>query len=60
MTFVKDRYFNLRLRTISHHTCVVRNDTGEVEIKFGMPRNKALDIDFQYLLFKIENGNETR
>ena len=60
MAFVKDRYFNLKLRTVSHHQCVVRSDTGEVELKFGLPRHKALNIDFQYLLFRTKDDSETR
>lgn len=60
MTFVKDRYFNLRLRTLSHKQCVVHSDTGEVEIKFGVPRQSALNIDFQYLLFQLKDGSDKR
>lgn len=60
MAYVKDRYFNLKLRIVSHNQCVVRSDTGEVELKFGVPRHRSLDIDFQYLLFKTNGGPEKR
>lgn len=60
MTFVKDRYFNLRLKTLSHPECVVRSYTGEVEIKFVVPRPTSLNIDFQYLLFLLKEDSEKR
>lgn len=60
MTFVKDRYFNLNLRTLSHPECIVHSNTGEAEIKFGVPRQTSLNIDFQYLLFRIKDGTEQR
>ena len=60
MTFVKDRYFNLKLRTISHTQCVVESDTGQVEIKFAIPRQSSLNIDFQHLLFRLDDGAEKR
>ncbi|KAL4221367.1 hypothetical protein ACF0H5_019626 [Mactra antiquata] len=55
MTFVKDRYFNLKLKTLSHPECVVTNDTGELEIRFHVPRQKSLDLDFQYLMFQLKD-----
>lgn len=60
MTFVKDRYFNLRLRTLSHPECIVRSNTGEVEIKFVVPRKRSSNIDFQYLLFHGKDKCEKR
>lgn len=60
MTFVKDRYFNLKLRILSHPKCVVRSDTGEVELRFGIPRKSKMDIDFQYLMFKIDKEEKER
>ncbi|XP_060601784.1 uncharacterized protein LOC132755022 isoform X2 [Ruditapes philippinarum] len=60
MTFVKDRYFNLKLRTLTHPKCVVVSDSGQVEIKFAIPRQSSLNIDFQYLLFRLEDGVEKR
>ena len=61
MTFVKDRYFNLRIRTLSHPKCIVRSDTGDVELRFGVPKKTSLDLDFQYLMFKLEKDlKETR
>ena len=60
MTFVKDRYFNLRLRTVSHQRCIVYSDTGEVEIRFSVPKQKTFDIDFQYLLFKQDGTSWSR
>ena len=59
MTFVKDRYFNLRLKILSHPKCLVRSDTGEVELRFGIPRKSSLNLDFQYLLFKVDEKNHT-
>ncbi|XP_052213451.1 uncharacterized protein LOC127832191 isoform X2 [Dreissena polymorpha] len=60
MTFVKDRYFNMRLKTLSHHTCVVESSTGEVEITLLIPKHKGYDYDFQYLLFKTVGDVDTR
>ena len=61
MTFVKDRYFNLRIKTLSHPKCIVRSDTGEAEIRFSVPKKTSLDLDFQYLMFKLDNNfKETR
>ncbi|XP_053379057.1 uncharacterized protein LOC123526583 isoform X3 [Mercenaria mercenaria] len=60
MTFVKDRYFNLKLRTLTHPECIVRSNTGQVEIKFTIPRQTSLNIDFQYLLFRLNDGTEKR
>ncbi|XP_052760549.1 lim and transglutaminase domain protein ltd-1-like isoform X2 [Mya arenaria] len=60
MTFVKDRYFNLKLKTLTHPHCVVESNTGEVEIKFLIPPKKSLDIDFQHLLFKVTDELDKR
>ena len=60
MTFVKDRYFNLKLRTLTHRQCLIESSSGEVEIKFVIPKSRALDIDFQHLLFRINDNIETR
>lgn len=60
MTFIKDRYFNLKLKTLSNPECVITNHTGELEIKFGIPRQSSLDLDFQYLMFQLNGSEEKR
>ena len=61
MAFVKDRYFNLKLRVLSHPKCIVRSDTGEIELRFGIPKKLTLNVDFRFLMFKIDKDEkETR
>ncbi|XP_021364892.1 uncharacterized protein LOC110457720 isoform X2 [Mizuhopecten yessoensis] len=51
--FLKDRFYNLKLKLISPQQCVV-HATGEVEIKFELPKDKCMDMDFQYLMFRLK------
>ncbi|XP_069114562.1 uncharacterized protein [Argopecten irradians] len=51
--FLKDRYFNLKLKLISPQKCVV-HATGEVEIKFELPEDRYMNMDFQYLMFRLK------
>jgi len=52
--FLKDRFFNLDLKLQRPKMCVVHSATGETELSFELPAEKALDLDFQYLLFRLK------
>lgn len=60
--YLKDRYFNLNMKLISPQDCVVRSMDGEIEFRFEIPMEKALQLDFQYLLLRMKSsmGNQPR
>ncbi|KAL3861103.1 hypothetical protein ACJMK2_007175 [Sinanodonta woodiana] len=58
MVFLKDRFFNLKMKTISHDKCHIYSENGELEIRFGVPKEISINADFQYLLFRLKNGED--
>lgn len=53
--FLKDRYYNLNLKLLQPKQCIVECRS-EVEIRFEIPEDRVMDIDFQYLLFRHKNA----
>lgn len=53
--FLKDRFFNLNLKLDYPQKCVVKSD-GEISLQFQLPTEKANNLDFQYLLFRLKSS----
>ena len=53
--FLKDRFFNMSLGLSKPKKCVIRCEN-ETEIQLDMPREKSLNFDFQYLLFRLKRA----
>ncbi|XP_060563532.1 hillarin-like [Ruditapes philippinarum] len=60
MAYVKDGYFNLHVQTLTHTQCIIVSDSNQVEIKFTIPQQSSLNIDFKCRLFLLEDGVEKR
>lgn len=46
MAFLKDRFFNLEMRVLSHPNCNIECSNGEVEILFGLHPEKSVNHTF--------------
>nr|XP_022341994.1 uncharacterized protein LOC111135861 isoform X3 [Crassostrea virginica] len=59
--FLKDRFFNMNLKLKKPKKCVVMCES-ETELIFELPKEKSLNFDFQYLLFRMKStqGNLPR
>ena len=53
--FLKDRYFNLHMDLKYPKHCIVKSH-GELELEFHLPEDRALNLDFQYLLFRLKSS----
>ncbi|XP_033763426.1 kyphoscoliosis peptidase-like [Pecten maximus] len=49
--YLKERFFELEMRALSHQKCEIVTDNGEIEILFGLPQEKAHEFEFMCLLF---------
>lgn len=46
MAFLKDRFFNLEMRVLSHPYCTIECKDGEIEILFGLHPDKSVNHTF--------------
>ncbi|OWF45838.1 Kyphoscoliosis peptidase [Mizuhopecten yessoensis] len=51
--YLKERFFELEMRALSHQKCEIVTDNGEIEILFGLPQEKAHEFEFMCLLFSM-------
>ena len=49
--FVKERFFELGLRLLSHPSCYITTNTGDIEITFGIEPDRLMDIKLRCLVF---------
>lgn len=55
--YVKERYFELEMRLLSHTQCEITTDTGEIDMMFALPKKKGKDLAFMALIY-IKEFNE--
>jgi hypothetical protein len=48
--YLKERFFELELRVLSHNQCEITTDNGEVEMMFALPKKKAKDLAFMVII----------
>jgi len=54
--FLKERFFELEMRILSHRQNEIATENGEVEFTFGIPTGKMNELKFMCLLFVQENN----
>ena len=61
MVFLKDRFFNLEMRVLSHPECNTEAKDGEIDILFGLHPEKSINHTFLCIpTHFIENAKQTR
>lgn len=61
MVFLKDRFFNLEMRVLSHPECNIEAKDGEVDILFGLHAEKCQNHTFLCIpTHFIENSKQSR
>ncbi|KAL4221274.1 hypothetical protein ACF0H5_019537 [Mactra antiquata] len=61
MVFLKDRFFNLEMRVLSHPECNAEAKDGEIEILFGLHPEKSVNHTFLAIpTHFIEQNKQTR
>lgn len=61
MVFLKDRFFNLEMRVLSHPECNIEAKDGEIDILFGLHAEKCQNHTFLCIpTHFIENAKQTR
>lgn len=61
MVFLKDRFFNLEMRVLSHPQCNVEAKDGEIDILFGLHPEKSSSHTFLCIpTHFIENAKQTK
>lgn len=64
MVFLKDRFFNLEMRVLSHPECNTEAKDGEIEILFGLHPEKSVNHTFlaipTYFIEKTKQQTRTR
>ncbi|XP_053379649.1 lim and transglutaminase domain protein ltd-1-like isoform X2 [Mercenaria mercenaria] len=61
MVFLKDRFFNLEMRVLSHPECNAEAKDGEIDILFGLHPEKSINHTFLCIpTHFIENAKQTR
>jgi len=52
--YLKERFFELELRVLSHNQCEITTDNGEIEMMFALPKKKAKDLAFMVIIYLKE------
>ena len=52
--YLKERFFELELRVLSHNQCEITTDNGEVEMMFALPKKRAKDLAFMVIIYLKE------
>ncbi|OWF43434.1 hillarin-like [Mizuhopecten yessoensis] len=52
--FVKERFFELGMRLLTHSLCELQTDSGDIELTFGIPEHKKMDIQLNCLIFRAD------
>lgn len=61
MVFLKDRFFTLEMRVLSHPFCNIEAKEGEVDILFGLHPEKSVNHTFLCIpTFFVEGGKSSR
>ena len=52
--YIRERFFQLSMNMLpsSYKECVLHTQGGEIDITFSIPKDRAKDIQYRYLLFK--------
>ncbi|CAG2252752.1 LRP4 [Mytilus edulis] len=52
--YLKERFFELELRLLSHQECEITTENGEIEMMFALPKKRAKDLKFMALVYMKE------
>ncbi|XP_052081913.1 uncharacterized protein LOC127719716 isoform X2 [Mytilus californianus] len=55
--YLKERFFELELRLLSHQECEITTENGEIEMMFALPKKRAKNLKFMALVY-IKEFNE--
>ncbi|KAL5013541.1 hypothetical protein ScPMuIL_007811 [Solemya velum] len=55
MAFLKDNFFNFGMSLLSHKKCTVESPSGEIELKFGLRKDRVLNLDFRLMINHVTN-----
>ncbi|XP_076086199.1 uncharacterized protein LOC143056904 isoform X2 [Mytilus galloprovincialis] len=55
--FLKDRFYNLHMKLEFPKICIVKSAGEEIELQFQLPEDRAINLDFQYLLFRLKSAS---
>ena len=51
-----ERFFDLNMKVLTHKFCEITTDSGEMEIIFGIPEERAMDLDFMALIYQQDGS----